>query len=187
MTNHLGKDQILHKVTLRPQQRRAVPFRCPRRIPGLAISVMAQEGAQVWNCQTITRYPKEAILGSISLDFQNCIFCFSSLGVPGVHDPIERLKERHGKGVAEGGAVETPSKRTKKTDKSKLVRQVWVWYRHSVLVSYNFTHFVLPIDNLNGTYLFFRTLTWLGNWLPRAMLRLKISINNILPNTFIIL
>ena len=56
----------------------------------------------------------------------NCIFCFSSLGVPGAHDPIERLKERHGKGVTEGGAVETPSKRTKKTDKSKLVRQVKV-------------------------------------------------------------
>ena len=46
------------------------------------------------------------------------------LGVPGAHDPIERLKERYGKGVTEGGAVETPSKRTKKTDKSKLVRQV---------------------------------------------------------------
>ena len=46
------------------------------------------------------------------------------LGVTGSYEPIERLKERHGKGVTEAKAVETPSKRTKKTDKAKLVRQV---------------------------------------------------------------
>ena len=48
------------------------------------------------------------------------------LGILGISDPIERLKERGGKGLAEGAAMETPSKRTKKTDKAKLVRQVCV-------------------------------------------------------------
>ena len=46
------------------------------------------------------------------------------LGIHGTSDPIERLKERGGKGLPEGAAMETPSKRTKKTDKAKLVRQV---------------------------------------------------------------
>ena len=45
-------------------------------------------------------------------------------GIQGTYEPIERLKERKGAGFAEGGALETPSKRTKKTDKAKLVRQV---------------------------------------------------------------
>ena len=49
---------------------------------------------------------------------------FLSLGITGTYEPIERLKERQGKGMAEAKAIETPSKRTKKTDKAKLVRQV---------------------------------------------------------------
>ena len=51
-------------------------------------------------------------------------FGFLSLGITGTYEPIERLKERQGKGMAEAKAIETPSKRTKKTDKAKLVRQV---------------------------------------------------------------
>ena len=49
---------------------------------------------------------------------------FLSIGIAGTYEPIERLKERQGKGMAEAKAMETPSKRTKKTDKAKLVRQV---------------------------------------------------------------
>ena len=45
-------------------------------------------------------------------------------GKQDAYEPIGRLKERFGKGLAEGVTAETPSKRTKKTDKAKLVRQV---------------------------------------------------------------
>ena len=45
-------------------------------------------------------------------------------GKQDAYEPIGRLKERVGKGLAEGVTAETPSKRTKKTDKAKLVRQV---------------------------------------------------------------
>ena len=62
--------------------------------------------------------------------------CFLSPGITGSYEPIERLKERQGKGVAEAKAVETPSKRTKKTDKAKLVRQVIFKYldRHRKMI-----------------------------------------------------
>ena len=56
---------------------------------------------------------------------------FLSIGITGTYEPIERLKERQGKGMAEAKAIETPSKRTKKTDKAKLVRQVNILKRCS--------------------------------------------------------
>ena len=56
---------------------------------------------------------------------------FLSIGIAGTYEPIERLKERQGKGMAEAKAIETPSKRTKKTDKAKLVRQVYILNRYS--------------------------------------------------------
>ena len=52
------------------------------------------------------------------------IHIYSCPAVGGTYEPIERLKERNGKGMSEAKALETPSKRTKKTDKAKLVRQV---------------------------------------------------------------
>ena len=58
------------------------------------------------------------------------IYVHSCLAVGGTYEPIERLKERNGKGMSEAKAVETPSKRTKKTDKAKLVRQV-IYFRDS--------------------------------------------------------
>ena len=52
------------------------------------------------------------------------LYNINIIGAQGTNDPIGRLQERKGKGLAEGAPLETPSKRTKKTDKAKLVRQV---------------------------------------------------------------
>ena len=58
----------------------------------------------------------------VGLFFTKCIKNLT--GKQDTYEPIGRLKERIGKGLAEGVTAETPSKRTKKTDKAKLVRQV---------------------------------------------------------------
>ena len=90
------------------------------------ISVVDQGEAQVMSLSK-SKFNFEVNLARIQR--KENIFIFF-LGVTGTYEPIERLKERQGKGMAEAKALETPSKRTKKTDKAKLVRQVNILKRY---------------------------------------------------------